>query len=149
LLEEKDSIKKLMLIEKIQKSSIILDENEYNQEIYKLSNELQDEVKYNNYKKILINLLGLISDKDIEENIKEVIECFHFKIRFEFNQEAVFGENNYYFYCLVQQLYSENLFYINDNIKLYKDFIIKAKNFLLKETDFSTLNKKKENILNI
>lgn len=143
LLKENDSIKKLMLIEKIQKSSIILDENEYNQEIYKLPNELQDKVKYNNYKKILINLLGLISDTDMDDNLNEVIECFHFKIRYEFNQEAVFGENNYYFYCLVQQLYSDNLFYINDNIKLYKDFIIKAKNFLLKETDFSTLNKKK------
>ena len=144
LLDEKDETKKLVLLEKINKSSIILNEKEYNEEINKLPSEIKEKVKYNNYKIILIDVLELISKGNIEDKIKELINAFHFKIRYEFNQDALLGENNYYFYCLVQQLYSDNLFYINKKINLYKDFIIKAKNFLQKEKDFSNLTQKKK-----
>ena len=138
LSKEKEEKTKYILHEKIQKASIILQEQVYNKEILKLNSEEKINLKYINYKQVLMNILGLIKDKDIRTNITELIDTFQLKKIFRFNQESIIGESNYYFYTLVEQLYSENLYKISYNINLYKGFIEKTINFL-KDTDFSNL----------
>ena len=132
--------KKEILFEKIQKAGIILNEVDYNNEILKLPKKYQEKLIYRNYKKILINSLRLIKEKDFDDNTEEIIESFQIKKKFEFNQESIIGENNYYFYILIFQLMSKNLFHLSRNILLYKDYIQQTIDFL-KEHDFSNLSK--------
>ena len=138
LSKEKEEKKKYILHEKIQKASIILQEKVYNEEILKLNSEERKNLKYINYKKVLMNILGLIKDKDIDANITELIDTFQLKKIFRFNQESTIGESNYYFFTLVEHLYSENLYKISNKIHLHRGFIEKTENFL-KNTNFSNL----------
>ena len=145
LINEKLEEKKVLLYEKIFKSCIILKENEYNNEILRLPIEHQNQVKYINYKKVLISSLKLMYIYDIEDNIEKIVESFHYKKKYDFNQGCILGENNYYFYCLIQQLCSKNLYHISKHINLYKDYIKKAREFLIREANFSNLSENKKN----
>ena len=138
--KEYDFEKKEILFEKIQKAGIILNKDDYNEEILKLTKEYQEILIYQDYKNILINSLTLIKEKDFDDNEEEIIESFQFKKKFEFNQESIIGENNYYFYMLIFQLMSPNLYHISRNVSLYKDYIQRTIDFL-KEHDFSKLSK--------
>ena len=79
LINEKLEEKKVLLYEKIFKSCIILKEKEYNNEILRLPIEHQNQVKYINYKKVLISSLKLMYIYDIEDNIEKIVESFHYK----------------------------------------------------------------------
>ena len=128
--DDDDEKRKIILYEKIQKAGIILNEYDYNSEVSKLEEEHQKALKYIDYKKILINSLRLIKEKDFDDNSKEIINSFKINKKFEFNQETVIGENNYYFYGLTFQLMSDNLFYISRKKHLYEDYLEQSINFI-------------------
>lgn len=144
LLKEKEENKISVLMEKINKAGIICDEIDYNKAISILSDNYQSKVKYRNYKKILINSLNTINTFKKYDNINKVWNSFEFDKKYEFNQDAQIGENNYFFYGLVYQVIISNIRGILNYLSLYKPYISKLINFLNKH-DFSCLKEDQKN----
>ena len=140
LLKEEDSNRIPILIEKINKASIICDEKDYNQIIEVLPDKYQTKVAYINFKKNLINSLKLIIEKKNEKDLDDVyiFKSFNFQKKYEFNQDCEMGENNYYFYCLIFQIIISNLQGKITHIKIYEKYILKLIYFL-ETKDFSNL----------
>ena len=141
--KEKDLEKLQLYEEKILKSLIIIDENNYNKIIDKISNkDLKKILIYIDYKKALMNSLSAIikqnednenDDKEIEDPKKEL----KLSKKFKFNKWADIGENNYYFYLICLKLFDkmdEIIFFYSFYEKILKEFLA----FLEKE-DFDKL----------
>ena len=116
------------IIEKIQKSSIILSKVEYESKIKNLKLESIENIKYNDYKHNIILMLNFISkikyEKTNEKNIIIAKNTLNVKKKFVFSREPEFGNNNYYFYKLALLFYDSmyKLFYNLDEFDYY--FII-------------------------
>ena len=144
LLKEDDEKKILILIEKINKASIICDEIEYNKAISILPDNYRSNVKYRNYKKILINSMNMIYSFQKNDDINKVWNSFEFDKKYEFNQESQIGENNYFFYCLVYQIIISDIGGILNYLTFYKPYISRLINFLNKH-DFACLKEEQQN----
>ena len=161
--KEKDLEKIKIYEEKILKSLIIIDEDNYNKIIDKISNEnLKKKLTYINYKTALKDSLRAILNKndekknndkenDVKKNdnkknddnknddkkIKDPKEELKLSKRFNFNKWADIGENNYYFYLICLRLFDkmeEILFFYSFYENILKELLL----FLEKE-DFNTL----------
>ena len=105
------------IIEKIQKSSIILPQNIYENKIKNIKLDCKEELIYNDYKKNLIetltNIITKIKNKNLNESDITIAQNnLNIKKKFNFGQEPEFGDNNYYFYklSLTFHLSMNNLF---------------------------------------
>ena len=139
LLQENNQDKIKVLIEKINKAGIICDEEDYNNIIMNLPNKYKSEVTYVNYKKTLIfsleSLLNRVNEKDFtNENI--LFKSFQFKKKYYFNHECEPGENNYYFYSLVDQIIISDINPKLKNFDAYRIFIQHIIEFM-KSYDYS------------
>ena len=139
LLQENNQDKIKVLIEKINKAGIICDEEDYNNVIMNLPNKYKSEVTYVNYKKTLIfsleSLLNRVNEKDFtNENI--LFKSFQFKKKYYFNHECEPGENNYYFYSLVDQIIISDINPKLKNFDAYRIFIQHIIEFM-KSYDYS------------
>ena len=112
-----DETERNRIIEKIQKSSLILSQNIYESKIRKIKINCKEELNYNDYKKNLIEALTYIITKTKEKNLNEsdiIISQNKLNIKkiFNFGSEPEFGDNNYYFYklSLTFHLSMNNLF---------------------------------------
>lgn len=111
-----NGIEKNLIIEKIQKSSIILPKNIYENKIKNIKPEYKEVVKYNDFKQNLIDTLKYIinpgQNKLDESNIIHSKNKLNIKKIFNFCREPEFGDNNYYFYKLSLAFHSSmnNLF---------------------------------------
>ena len=112
-----DETERNRIIEKIQKSSIILPQNIYESKIKKIKIDSKEELIYNDYKKKLIETLTYIITKIKNKNLNEsdiIIAKNNLNIKkiFNFCREPEFGDNNYYFYklSLTFHLSMNNLF---------------------------------------
>ena len=130
--QEKDFEKIKIYEEKILKSLIIIDENNYNEVIDKISDEnLKKKLTYVNYKKALINSLkAILNENDDKENnekeIKDPKKELKLYKRFKFNKWADIRENNYYFYQICLRLFDkmeEILFFYSFYEKILKEFL--------------------------
>lgn len=105
-----DEIEKNKIIEKIQKSSIILPKNIYESKVKNLKLDYKEELNYNDFKKNLIETLTFLLDP--EENKLDESSLIisknklNIKKKFNFCREPEFGDNNYYFYKLSLTFYS-------------------------------------------
>ena len=96
--------KKNIILEKIQKCGIILDKNEYDNEIKKINDkELKENLIYIDYKLSIINVLDYMKSNPEGNNI-EAKEKLSINKIFIFNHDSQLGNNNYYFYGLARQL---------------------------------------------
>jgi len=99
-----DEIEKNKIIEKIQKSSIILPRNIYESKVKNLKLDYKEELNYNDFKQNLIETLTFLLDP--EENKLDESSLIisknklNIKKKFNFCREPEFGDNNYYFYKL-------------------------------------------------
>ena len=130
--------KKNIILEKIQKCGIILDKNEYDNEIKKINDkELKENLIYIDYKLSIINVLDYIKSNPEGNNI-EAKEKLRINKIFIFNHDSQLGNDNYYFYGLARQLGNK----IEELLKkpgLYSYIIEKSIDFFKK--DFSKLTK--------
>ena len=126
---------KKILLEKIEKSGIIIDEKEYNENLSKIKDEkIRKDLVYIKYKQSLIDTFDFILEhKDDKYSVQAQKNLKLFKI-FKFNQCSEIGENNYYFYGLCLQLF-DKIEEIYHNYNLYTDLIkdliafLKTENF--------------------
>lgn len=127
--------------EKINKSGIILDENEYLKEIANIKNEKYKKgLEYINYKLKIIDTLQYFIDKNGNIKIDIAKKKLNIKKIFYFNHESEIGNNNYFFYSLAIQIELKIEELYNEYSKFY-DFIIKKNLEFLKNKDFSKLTK--------
>ena len=99
----KEDIKNI-LIEKIQKSGIILKKNDYEDEIKKIKNkDLNEKLEYVDYKQSIIKCLQYIKNNK-NGNVNEARKILNIIKFFYFNHESTFGDNNYYYYGLAEEL---------------------------------------------
>lgn len=130
---------KIILIEKIKKSGIILEKKDYDEEIQKVKNEeVKKNLEYINFKKSLINCLTYIKDNETG-NADKAKKKLNLGTIFTFNHQSTFGPNNYYFYKLVNELI-EKLEEIYDYYHFYKYIIEKDLEYLT--TNLSELTEK-------
>ncbi len=143
LLKEKDEDKISILLEKINKAGVICDEDNYNQVVSILPEKFASKVKYKNYKKNLINALDKMESFTENDYENDVWKLFEFDKKYTFNQDCEFGENNYYFYCLIYQILISDKSFILVKQKFFKPYISKLKNFLVSK-NFSQLNEEQK-----
>ena len=111
-----NEIERNKIIEKIQKSSIILAKSIYESKIKNIQLDCKEELNYNDFKKNLIDTLTYIinpeENKLNESNIIISKNKLNIKKKFNFCREPEFGDNNYYFYKLSLAFHSSmnNLF---------------------------------------
>ena len=93
--------KKSILIEKIEKGGVIINEVDYNNEIEKIADDkLKIKLSYINYKESLKQSIKFVLSNRGIENEKRAKSILNIRKIFTFNQPAVLGENNYFFYEL-------------------------------------------------
>ena len=133
---------KEILIEKIKKSSIILDQEDFDKNILMIKDEeISKNLVYINYKKSLINTLKFILEIDDSTNCQKAKEKLNLEKIYKFNQNCGIGEKNYFFYELCLQLFNK-IEYIYNVYNLYIDLINDILLFLEKE-NLDNLNKEK------
>ena len=136
--EEKDEIKRLILIEKIEKGMIIINEKDYQKEIDKLKDEdIKMQFSYINYKKSFLKSLEYIKNDD-KKNVELAKKALNLKKIFYYNQSATIGENNYYFYKICLQLFPK-INEIYQYYQLYYNLIERMISFISIE-NFDDLN---------
>jgi len=139
--KEKDNEKIKIYEEKILKSQIIIDLDDYNKIISEIwDKNLKEKLTYINYKLALINSLQCILENQ-HDNLKAK-EALRLSKRFNFNKWAEIGENNYYFYMLCLQLFEK----IDEILELYLFYenILKEMIEFLKNQDFNKFEKDKK-----
>ena len=98
-----------IIIEKIQKASIILSQDEYEKKI-KLLDIKNESLNYINYKKNVIEafeyLLTLQNKTRGKNNVIRAKNILNIKKNFQFGREPELGDNNYYFYKLAIRFYN-------------------------------------------
>lgn len=94
-----------ILLEKIKKSSIVLDEADYIEITKKINKKYLDKIKYINYKECFDKTLTYII-KD-ESNLDEAKNMLNIQTIYKFNQPAIIGNNNYYNYRICIELYEK------------------------------------------
>ena len=100
---EKDPNKIEILKEKIKKSGIILDEDNYKEEINRIRiSDFVQNFDYINYRKIFFETLKYILKS--ESNLIDAKNKLKIEKIYLFNQPAELGNNNYYFYELCLEL---------------------------------------------
>ena len=132
-----------ILMEKIQKSGIILSRNDYEEEMKNIRDEkLKKNLSYIDYKESIINTLEYIKDNK-NGDLNEAKKNLNIKKIFSFNHESTLGNNNYYFYELAKTLinklreiydrYSGYLYVVEKNLEYFKkDFSNLSKNDIYK-----------------
>ena len=138
-----DESQREILIEKIRKAGIVMDENEYNENIKRIKDEeIKKTVSYINYKKSLINALEYI----LKNRNKKFAECAKRKLElktiFKFNQFSEMKENNYYFYRICLELF-DKIDEIYEKYFLYTTLVTKMLAFL-KTENFNDLTDNKK-----
>lgn len=138
--DDKESIE--ILLEKIKKASIILDQKEFNENILMIKNEeISKNLVYINYKNSLINTFKFILENANSNNCELAKEKLNLNKIYKFNQSCEIGENNYYFYELCLQLF-DVIEGIYNKYYLYTELIKDMLLFLQKE-NFDKLTDKK------
>ena len=134
---------KNIIIEKIQKCGIILEKNEYENEIKKLKDEsIKKNLEYIDYRLSIIDCLIFIKNNKYG-NKNEARKKLKINKIFYFNHESTYGNNNYYFYGFAQELSGK----IDEIYRYYQyyEYIIDKNLYFLKK-DISKLTKKEEYI---
>ena len=131
-LTENNEYKKI-LMEKIAKAGIIIDEKEYNENLKKIKDEnIIKNLLYKNYKQSLIDTFNFILEHKSNKYSEKAKKSLKLYKIFKFNQNGEIGENNFYFYKLSLQLFFKiEEIYLNYN--LYTDLIKDLVSFLQKE----------------
>ena len=134
------------IIEKIQKSSIILSQIVYENKIKNIKLKLDKDLNYINYKDNVIQVLEyILTLQKKERNESYIIKAkniLNIRKKYNFGKEPELGDNNYYFYKL-----SECLYYEMDNVFEYLDylyFIIKKILAILKSENLDATLKQNE-----
>lgn len=123
--------KKSILIEKIEKGRVIIDEVDYNNEIEKIADDkLKIKLSYINYKESLKQSIKFVLSNRGIENEKEAKSKLNIRKIFTFNQPAVLGENNYFFYELCIQFFNKINEIYKMYYKIYIDFLEEIFQFL-------------------
>ena len=147
-----NNIKKLnedeKLIEKhkddIEKSGIVLSEEEYNRELDNIvKKDLIHLLKYKNYKEYIIKCVEYLEqynkNTDNYDNFRlEARKLLQLNKDFYFNNSIEISEENLYYYQLAQRLYM-NIYIILDKFELFKDLLKRFKEFL-KENNLNNIN---------
>ena len=143
----KNQIKRDILLEKIQKASIIIEEKTYNNIISKIyDKKIIENLQYINYKFTLIDALQILLAKKDISTINQAKKALRIKKKFHFNKWAEIGENNYYFYYMGLELF-DKIEEIYDFHRYYKN-ILERVILLLEKEDFNNLNKDKKFMFN-
>lgn len=123
--------KKSILIEKIEKGGVIINEVDYNNEIEKIADDkLKIKLSYINYKESLKQSIKFVLSNRGIENEKRAKSILNIRKIFTFNQPAVLGENNYFFYELCIQFFNKINEIYKMYYKLYIDFLEEILQFL-------------------
>lgn len=128
---EVNLVKKSILIEKIEKGRVIINENDYNKEIGKVKDdELKKTLSYIKYKETLKESMKFILSNSGIENENEAKRKLNLRKIFTFNQPADLGENNHFFYELCIQFFNKISEIYNFYYQLYHDFLEEMQQFL-------------------
>ena len=128
-----DKPQKEILIEKIKKACIIINEKDFNENLKNINDqEIKKSLTYINYKQSLINTLDYILKNKTKKHSELAKKELKLRTIFKFNQYSEMKEDNYYFYRLCLELF-DKINEIYDNYNLYTILIGKMLTFLQNE----------------
>jgi hypothetical protein len=143
---ESDLERRKILIEKMQKARIIINETIYKSIISNITGkELIEEINFIKYKNAIIESLEnlvKIKDENYQNTVNSSKKALKLTKRFKFNQSGELGENNLYFYLMGIQLF-DKIDEICANIGYYTEFINEMIPFM-KNENFNNLDEDKK-----
>ena len=138
-----DKPQKEILIEKIRKACIIINEKDFNENLKNINDqEIKKSLTYINYKQSLINTLDYILKNKTKKHSELAKKELKLRTIFKFNQYSEMKEDNYYFYRLCLELF-DKINEIYDKYNLYTILIGKMLTFLQNE-NFNDLTENKK-----